>query len=84
MKKAKLLYYWRDEKGNRNGTYEYRGHKYDVDFDGFIWITVKEQHKYEQARVDDLIENEEKSKGAKGKCESAWEGFQKFWDYIDE
>ena len=81
MKKAKRLFYWYDEKGNKHGEYEYRGRRYDVDFDGFIWITVKEQHKYEQARVDDLIENEEK---AKGKGESAWEGFQKFWDYIDE
>ena len=81
MKKAKLLYYWRDDKGNKNGTYEYRGHCYDVDFDGFIWITVKEQHKQQQMRIDDIIENENKTKG---KGESAWDGFQKFWDYIDE
>lgn len=80
MEKAKLLFYWYDDKGNKNGTYEYRGRRYDVDLDGFIWITVKEQHKYEQTRIDDLIEQDEKMKG---KGENAWEGLKKYWDYID-
>lgn len=80
MKRAKLLYYWRDDKGNKNGTYEYRGHKYDVDFDGFLLVTVAEQHKYEQARIDDILKREEESKGS---GEDAYDGLQKFWDYID-
>lgn len=60
-KKVETFY----EKYSNIVVYEYRGHKYDVEYatgQNYCVTTPKIQHEDAQRKIDELIEQEEKSK----------------------
>lgn len=75
--KAKFLF--RDQKVPSVWWYEYRGHTYCIQVDT-EW-PLSYQHKFEQEKIDNQIELDEKMSKFKG--EPAEAGFQMFWDYLD-
>ena len=65
--------------------YEYRGREYMItdEHNGYsepMWV----KHKNEQDRIDGIIEFENEQKGKKQTYKgSAQEGFDLFWDYVE-
>ena len=65
--------------------YEYRGHKYMItDHNNGYSETLATQHKYEQARIDRLIEAENTPQKESRYEDTAEYGFNLFWEYIGE
>ena len=64
--------------------YEYRGHEYMVtdEHNGYSEpMSVK--HRNEQERIDRMIEDEKKPKKEYRYEDSAWAGFDLFWEYVN-
>ena len=76
-KRAKFL--CRDKQYASVLWYEYRNHDYCIQTNT-EW-PLSSQHKFEQERIDNLIELVEKMSRHKG--EPAEVGFKMFWDYLD-
>lgn len=65
--------------------YEYRGHEYIITKhnNGYMDEPLWKQHEKEQAKIDNMIEHEN-DPAPEWKYEgSAQEGFDAFWDYIE-
>ena len=65
--------------------YEYRGHEYTVtdEHNGYsepMWV----KHHNEQERIDQMIENEARGHDEWKYEGSAQEGFDIFWEYVEE
>lgn len=65
--------------------YEYRGHKYIITKhnNGYMDISLKQQHEKEQRRIDELIEHENDPIQKQVYKGSAKEAFDIFWNYIE-
>lgn len=65
--------------------YEYRGHTYEVEFAkdwSYCCTPAHIQHQSEQAKIDRMIETEQKSKEVR--CEDTAEyAFNLFWEYVN-
>lgn len=82
--KAKYLGCVKDGWKHTELHYEYRGHEYWVtkDNNGYMGKSLREQHEEEQRKIDEAIERgndpvEVKYEG------SAQEGFDIFWEYVN-
>ena len=66
--------------------YEYRGHQYVVTKhnNGYAFDTLCKQHQEEQRRIDELIEHENDPIPEWTYEGSAQEGFDVFWNYVEE
>lgn len=91
MMKARYLYSTRDKNPREAWKhtelwYEYRGRIYavTVDNNGYMGMPLKAQHEAEQARIDREIEEAEKPKQEPKYEGSAQEGFDLFWEYINQ
>ena len=64
--------------------YEYRGEQYIItkDNNGYMGTTLAQQHKEEQERIDDKLDNPQKPVAWKYEG-SAEEGFDLFWKYAE-
>lgn len=65
--------------------YEYRGHEYMVtdEHNGYS-EPMSMKHKYEQERIDRIIEEKNKPKTEYKYEDSAQYGFDMFWEYVNE
>lgn len=83
MKKAKLVSRIKD-KYNAYRTdliYEYRGKTYLITaYDNGYEETLRDQHKKEQARIDDELDNPQPIKPYTGDADKA---FNKFFEYLE-
>ena len=82
--KAKFIraYYPKYEK-YKALTYQYRGYEYTIFDYGMSGMTLWEQHKMEQNRIDRIIEMEEKATARESAEESAEEAFAYFWECVN-
>jgi len=65
--------------------YEYRGHEYMItDEHNGCSETMAEQHRWEQERIDKLIEEQNKPREAFDYEKSAQCGFDLFWEYVNQ
>jgi hypothetical protein len=77
------------EKYSNTVVYEYRGKKYEVEYNN-SWIygngnNPKQQHIDAQAKIDEEIAREEANKNKIHKYEdSADYGFEVFWEYVNQ
>lgn len=64
--------------------YEYRGHYYFVTKhnNGYMDKSLRQQHKEEQDKIDQMIDNPTEPKEWKYEG-SGFEGFDVFWDYVN-
>lgn len=75
----------RDENGYAvHLFYEYRGYEYMVT-DGHNGYSepMREKHRYEQERIDRLIESKKEEKTEWKYEDSAEEGFDTFWEFVE-
>ena len=82
--KAKFIraYYPKYEKCKAL-TYQYRGYEYTIFDYGMNGMTLCEQHKMEQNRIDSIIEIEEKATTKESAEETAAEAFAYFWELVN-
>lgn len=78
---AKRLLMKRDEKGNLFGLFSYRGYDYTIGYNTEENPTYL--HRFEQKKIDSLIEQNRKIKKNSEKSRPAQEGFDLFWKYLD-
>lgn len=66
--------------------YEYRGHEYIITKhnNGYSGDPLWKQHQEEQERIDKMIENEGKPIPEWKYEGSAQEGFDAFWEYVNQ
>lgn len=88
MERAKKLFTIY-EKYSNTVIYEYRGKKYEVEYNK-SWIygngdNPKQQHIDAQAKIDEEIAREEANKNKIHKYEDTAEyGFKLFWEYVNQ
>lgn len=84
--KAKYIGKQRDRNGySTHLFYEYRGHEYMItDHNNGYSETLATQHKYEQARIDRLIEAENSPQKESRYEDTAEYGLNLFFKYIGE
>lgn len=81
MKKAKFVRAYIPKYGtHKELTYIYRGYEYTITDYGMSGMTLAEQHKMEQNRIDSIIELN--STTTECVC-SAEEAFNEFWEYVN-
>lgn len=78
---AKRLLMKRDEKGNLFGLFSYRGCDYTIGYN--TEENPSYLHRFEQKKIDSLIEKNAKMKGKVKRERPAQEGFDLFWKYLD-
>lgn len=72
--------YCDSEKNGEFKTFKYRGYFYDVNYNIFLCSTPPYiQHKQEQERIDEMIEQNEKNRTT----EDWKDGFEVFWDFVE-
>lgn len=91
MKKAKFLYSYTNSQVGKICVFEYRGYEYEISYNT-EWHPA-ELHRYEQEKIDELLERKEKEKLIEEKRKNMTEeerykqtaeyGFNLFWNYID-
>lgn len=66
--------------------YEYRGHHYIVTKhnNGYLDKSLRQQHQEEQAKIDQMLEHENDPIPELKYEGSAQEGFDLFWEYVNE
>lgn len=66
--------------------YEYRGYTYIVtkDNNGYMGTPLWKQHQEEQERIDRMIENKEKPIKEQKYEGSGQEGFDLFWEFVNQ
>ena len=85
MEKAKYIGKSRDKYGPAvHLHYEYKGYEYTVtDHHNGFSETLREQHEYEQNRIDDLIREENKPERTTTYEDTAEYGFDLFLEYVN-
>lgn len=91
IKKAKYIGCARNNSFNNGWKhtelfYEYRGHEYCIikHNNGYMDKSLRKQHEEEQAKIDYMIEHENDEKPEWKYEGSAEEGFDIFWEYVNE
>ena len=86
VERAKFTGKCRDKNGYAvHLFYEYRGHEYMItdEHNGYsepMWV----KHKYEQQRIDEQIEFDQKPKTDPRYEDTAEYGFDLFWNYVNQ